>query len=488
MDHASTPAAFAPSSIASRSIAVDMDGSLLRTDTLHESLLALIRGRPLLLLLLPFWLLGGKAHLKRRIADHVMPEIATLPVNEPFLAWLMARRAEGAALHLVSAADERIVRAVAARFGIFASAIGSDGVVNLSGPRKHAAIESRIGPGTTYAGDSRQDLPVWAGCGSAVLIGRTARLRAALDPGVEVVAAFEVPRPGGSTWRRALRLHQWVKNALILVPLLLGGRIVEALPMAALGFVAFGLIASATYLLNDMLDLGHDRLHRTKRNRPLASGLLPVRDALLAMAGLSAAALVLIAFMPPAFAVVAALYVLVTVSYSLVIKRVLMLDVITLAGLFTLRIDAGIAVVGDPVSPWLLAFSMFFFLSLACVKRHAECLVMAARGLETVPGRAYRPADAPWLMAMGSGSGFAAMSTFFLFLVGNESPILTYPNPQWMWFTCVIIGYWLCRIWALAARGEMNDDPVLFAVRDRLSLALAGLIGLFTLLARNWGA
>ena len=486
MDQACSAKAPVPSD--PRPIAVDMDGSLLRTDTLHESLLILLRRRPLLLLLLPFWLLGGRAHFKRRIADYVLPDIAGLPVNEPFLAWLQERRAEGAILHLISAADERIVRRVAERFGIFETAMGSDGVNNLSGARKHAAIEALLGPGALYAGDSRKDLPIWAECRSAVLVGHTARLRAALGPDIVVTASFDAPRAGFSVWRKALRLHQWVKNALIFVPLLLGGRVLEGLPLALLGFLAFGLIASATYLLNDMLDLEHDRQHRSKRHRPLASGVLPLKEAMAAVALLALLSVAIIAFMPPAFAVVAALYVLVTLTYSMVIKRMLMLDVITLAGLFTIRIDAGIAVVGDPVSPWLLAFSMFFFLSLACVKRHAECLVMAERGLGTVPGRAYRPVDAPWLMAMGSGSGFAAMSTFFLFLVGNESPILTYPNPQWMWLICVILGYWLCRIWALAARGEMHDDPVLFAVKDRLSLALAALIAVLTLMARNWGA
>ncbi|MFH5926984.1 UbiA family prenyltransferase [Roseomonas xinghualingensis] len=479
-----------PTTSAPPCIAVDIDGSLLLTDTLHESLIVLLRRRPLLLFLLPIWLLSGKAHFKRQLASHIMPDIARLPANEAFLSWLQERRAEGASLHLFSAADERIAQAVAERFGIFDTATGTSGTVNLSGESKRAAIEALLGPGAIYAGDSRKDLPVWMGCGSAVLIGRTARLRSALKvlgPRVQVVAAFDTPRFDFGIWQRALRLHQWVKNVLLFVPLLLGGRILQELPQALLGFAVFGLIASATYLVNDLLDLEHDRQHRTKRHRPLASGALPLKDAIVAIPLLFLAATALTAFLSPAFAAVTALYVVVTLSYSLAIKQMLVLDVITLAGLFTIRIGAGIAAVGNPVSPWLLAFSMFFFLSLACVKRHTECLAVMERGSSQVPGRAYRGTDATWLMAVGAGSAFTALSTFFIFLVGNESPILTYPAPQWMWFICVIIGYWLLRVWALAARGEMQDDPVLFTVKDRLSLFLAALIVLLILMARNWG-
>jgi len=466
-------------------LVVDMDDTLLRTDTLLEAVFLLVRHRPWCLLLIPVWLLRGRANLKRRIGERAVLDVATLPVNAPLLAWLQMQHAAGRALHLFSAADQSVVTAVAARFGLFTTARGSDGVVNLSGAHKLAAIQAVVGDRFTYAGDSQKDLPIWRGCGSAVLVGAVEPLRAALGPDVAVERGFPLPRPRLATWRQALRLHQWVKNALLFVALLLGGNMAADLPAVLIGFVTFGLMASATYLLNDMLDLPHDRLHRSKRGRPLASGELPLRQGIVAIAVLGLLACASLVLLPATFALAAMLYLAVTLLYSARIKQMLMLDVFTLAGLFTVRIGAGIAAVNHPLTPWLMAFSMFFFLSLACMKRYGECLMMAAEGIALAPGRAYRPTDAPWLMAMGAASGFSAMSTFFLFLVGTDSPILLYPNPRWMWLICVILGYWICRTWALATRGEMNDDPVLFALRDRLSLVLIGAIAVLVLLARS---
>jgi 4-hydroxybenzoate polyprenyltransferase len=466
-------------------LVVDMDDTLLCTDTLLESALQLVRHQVWCLLLLPFWLMGGRAHLKRRISEHATLDIATLPVNAPLLAWLLRQHKAGRALHLFSAADQSIVTAVATRFGIFQSAHGSDGIVNLSGTRKLAAIRAIVGSRFTYAGDSRKDLPIWRGGGSAVLVGAIAPLRAELGADVTVEADFAATRPGVRTWMRALRLHQWAKNILLFVAVLLGGDVLTDLPAALIGFLVFGLMASATYLLNDMLDLPHDRLHRSKRHRPLASGALPLRQAVVAVVLLGLAAAALLPLLPLAFAWVAALYLAVTLTYSAYIKRKLMLDVFTLAGLFAIRIVAGIAAVNHPLTPWLMAFSIFFFLSLACVKRYSECLVAGEQGLTTVPGRAYLPKDAPWLMAMGAASGFSAVSTFFLFLVDTGSPILLYPHPRWMWLICILLGYWICRTWALAARGQMHDDPILFAMRDRLSLILGGVIAVLVLLARS---
>ena len=466
-------------------LVVDMDDTLLRTDTLLEQVMVLLRHRPFHLPLLFWWLCRGKAHLKRRLGELVPLDVATLPVNETLLSWLVQQEADGRELHLYSAADQSIVTAVADHIGAFRSARGSDGTVNLSGVRKLAAIEAGLGSRFTYVGDSRKDLPIWRRSGSAVLVGAVGPLQAALPPSVAIERSFEVPRPGWRTWRRALRLHQWTKNGLLFVAVLLGGSASIGLPSALLGFLAFGAIASATYLLNDMLDLAHDRLHRSKRHRPLASGELPLIDGLAALAGLAVLSGLLLLALPAAFGLVAGLYLLTTLAYSFRIKRMLMLDVFTLAGLFTIRIGAGIAVVDHPVSPWLLAFSMFFFLSLACMKRYAECLVIMTEKLAAIPGRAYRPVDAPWLMAMGAGSAFSAMSTFFLFLIGSGSPILLYPSPRWMWPIPLILGYWLCRAWALSARGEMNDDPVLFAMKDRLSLLLCAATALLVVLSRS---
>jgi len=301
-----------------------------------------------------------------------------------------------------------------------------------------------------------------------------------------VVETFPAKPATWRTWAKALRLHQWAKNGLIFVAPLLAGVIHEpaALAAACLAFLAFGLMASATYLINDLVDLEADRGHRSKRNRPLASGLLPIRDGLLAVPVLGLAVGGLLFLLPAAFAAVAAVYATVTLAYSLHVKRVPILDMMVLAGLFTVRILAGIAAAGTALTPWLLTFSMFFFLSLAGIKRYTECQAMAAEGRQSVPGRGYRAGDGPWLMALGAGSGFCSILVFFIYLVDDHSPMRHYATPEWLWFDCIILGYWLSRAWLLATRGEMNDDPVLFAVKDRLSLVLGAVTALTVLLAR----
>ncbi len=467
-------------------LVVDLDGTLLRTDLLYECLLTLLRQKPWCLFLLPFWLLGGKAVFKRELASRVTLDVDTLPVNEPLLAWLRAEKARGRRLALVSASDQLFLDRVARRFGLFEVVQGSDGTVNLAGERKLAAIRARFGERFTYVGDSGPDLVIWEGCRSAVLAGhRTAALRRRLSAAVTVAGAFPVPTASLRVWLRAIRLHQWAKNGLIFVAPLLAGVIAEpgGLGLAALGFVIFGLLASGTYLVNDFLDLPADRQHRSKRSRPLASGALPIRDALFLLPVLAVLVALLLAFMPWKFVGVALLYLVVTLSYSLHVKRVPILDVVVLASLFTIRIMAGIAAVGTVQSPWLITFSMFFFLSLASIKRFSECQVMAGEGRDSLPGRGYRPGDAPWLMTMGGAAGFCSTLVFFIYLVDAQSPMRHYVSPEWLWLICIILGYWLSRAWLLALRGEMNDDPVLFALKDRLSLALGGLCVLVVLLA-----
>jgi 4-hydroxybenzoate polyprenyltransferase and related prenyltransferases len=471
-------------------LVVDVDGTLLRTDLLYESVILLLRRRPWCVFLLPFWLLAGKAVMKREIARRVQPDIASLPMHEGLLAWLKGERARGRTLALISASDEELVRRIADRCdGLFDVVAGSDGSTNLASSAKLAAIQRLFGDRFTYAGDGKHDVVIWERCRSAVLVGRTAKLRSLLSPSVEVASSFDVPRAGLRTWLRALRLHQWAKNTLLFVPLLLSGRIASPhdVGLALLAFVVFGLLASGSYLFNDLLDLAADRQHRSKRNRPLASGELPVLHGLMAIPAIAAVVGVLLLLLPSAFAAVAGTYLAITLAYSLWLKRKAILDMLVLALLFTLRIIAGIAAVGTTMSPWLLAFSMFFFLSLACIKRYSECRAMkdqgGKEGGKAIPGRGYRADDAPWLMSMGAASGFCSTLIFFIFLTDAQSPMRHYSTPEWLWLICGILGYWLGRAWLLAGRGEMNDDPVLFAIKDRLSLFLGALCAVSVLLA-----
>ncbi len=469
-------------------IAVDIDGTLLRTDLLYESFILLIQEKPWALLLLPLWLLRGKAYLKRRIALLVMPDVDTLPVNETLLGWLREKRRDGASLGLFSASDQILVQRVAARFGLFSVALGSDGRVNLSGPAKLSAIRDCYGPSFTYVGDGHQDVPIWTGCGSAILVGRkVASLRRRLPTSVAVGPAFSLPGPRLRTWGEALRVHQWVKNSLVFLPLLLSGMMPGpdlALLLGA-GFLAFCLLSSATYLLNDLFDLPADRRHHAKRYRPLASGALPIGQALLAVPVLAVAVAGLLLPAPPAFIATALTYLALTLAYSFRLKRHPILDVILLGALFTLRIAAGITLLDQPLSPWLLTFSMFFFTSLALMKRYSECRSLDRAGGGSVPGRGYQSTDMPVLLGMGLASAFCAPLIFFSYLVDPTSPMHAYSYPEPLWVICVLIAYWLGRAWLLACRGQMNEDPVLFALKDRASLLIASVIVLLMLVTAH---
>ena len=323
-------------------LVADLDGTILRTDLLYESLVALACSRPWRLPGLIPHLLKGKAAFKRALVLQVSPDLDSLPCNEALLAWLRERRAEGHRIVLYSASDQLLVEGVARRFGLFDEAHGSDGFTNLSGKAKYDAIAQRHAGQFTYIGDSRSDLEIWSRCRSAVLAGRGEHLRSRLNEDVEVVAEFPCAEAKLATWRRALRLHQWAKNALIFIPLLLSGMFTDArsVLLAFTAFIAFGLLASATYLVNDLFDLPNDRRHRVKRNRPLASGELPLQRGVAAIPLLLLAASAVMSLLPHKFAGVAVLYAVVTLAYSIIFKRQPILDVLVLAGLFTFRLLA----------------------------------------------------------------------------------------------------------------------------------------------------
>ncbi|WP_119681099.1 UbiA family prenyltransferase [Indioceanicola profundi] len=476
--------------VESRPLIVDLDGTLLRTDLLYESFTLLIKQQPWLLLLIPYWLfVGGKAHLKREIARRVDLDVGSLPLNRDFLDWVLRQRLDGRTVAIVSASDQSLVDKVAADIGFFHDAIGSDGVTNLSGRRKIDAITAKFGPDFTYCGDAVTDIHVWEHCRSAVLVGNGTKLAKRLPEDVVVHEQFALEPANWRIWAKALRVHQWAKNGLVFVPLLLSGQVLDlgAVAMAALGTLILSLVASATYLLNDLLDLADDRQHRSKCKRPFACGALPLANGLLAIPVLAAAVGVLLLFTPAAFAAVTLLYLVVTLAYSFRLKRVPNLDLFVLAFLFTTRILAGITVIGAVMSPWLLTFSMFFFLSLAAMKRYTECSELERSGKRSTPGRGYRSGDHPWLLAMGAASGFCSALVFFMYLVEPDSPAHSYATPEILWFICMILGYWLSSAWLTALRGQMNDDPVLFALRDRQSRMLGVLTVLLVVAAHiNW--
>lgn len=467
---------------------MDLDGTLVRTDTLHESVMLLLRRHPLNLLRLFAWLLLGKAGFKQRLADAVRPEPAQLPYDERVLAFLREQHARGRTLVLASAADVRIVRAVADHLGLFADVLGTEaGGTNLSRSNKREAIAAHARAQGherwAYAGNSRDDLPVWHGAAEAVVANASGTVLAELRRTHPQARVFEREPLTLGTVLRAIRLKQWAKNALLFVPLLAAHSLnPQAWATVALAFVAFGLCASATYLLNDLLDLPNDRVHRTKRHRPLAAGRLGIATAVGLGLVMAVAAFVLALWVSLPFAVVLLLYTVLTLAYSLALKRLALIDVLLLSGLYTLRLVAGAAAADVPLSNWLLALSLFLFLSLALVKRCAELEeLLLSEGTRT-PGRGYHQDDLSALRAMGIASGFLAVLVLALYIDSQNGREL-YREPEWLWAVVPLLLLWLMRIWLKVSRRELHgEDPVEFALRDRPSwLALVAVVALAAL-------
>jgi 4-hydroxybenzoate polyprenyltransferase/phosphoserine phosphatase len=461
-------------------ICVDLDGTLTPVDTLHEGLLELCRHSPRSLLNLPLWILKGKAYFKHRAATCGQVDTSVLPIRQDLLTWLKAERAKGHPLILATASNREVAVRIAAEIGIFDEVVASSESENLAGVHKRDALVARFGAkGFDYVGDANADVAVWSAARRAIVIG-SSRLVAKANRVCQVAHTYPTSMPSIRLWLRAIRVHQWVKNALVFIPALVAHRITspEILGRTVLAFVAFSLCASSVYIVNDLLDLSSDRRHPRKCNRPFASGALSVRSGMVMLLVLMAASASIALTISLWFCAALAAYYVLTYAYSLRLKRAALVDVMTLAGLYTLRIIAGAAATAIRPSFWLLAFSMFMFLCLGIVKRYAELHDARQTGTLKPHGRGYTGHDLNLLMTMGMASGFSAIVVIALYINSPESQAL-YRHVEPMWLICPLLLYWISRVWLLAARGEMNDDPVVFAVKDRISLATLGLIGLF---------
>jgi 4-hydroxybenzoate polyprenyltransferase/phosphoserine phosphatase len=455
-----------------RILVVDLDGTLVHTDMLAENLFLFLRLHPLRIFEAIAWLIKGKANLKRRLADAVLPEVDFLPYNRPFLEWLKQQRATGATLVLATASDLRISQKVAGYLEIFDEVLGTKGT-NLSSQNKRDILIQRYGKfGYEYVGNSAADLAVWE-TASVIHVANPERgVLASVRKVGTVDMLFENRVPYLGMLIKALRIHQWAKNLLLFVPLLASHRIMEAqlLWSGLLAFAAFGACASSVYLLNDLLDLQDDRQHPSKCNRPLAAGTFPILHALFLIPILLFGAFGLALWLLPIqFAAVLAAYYILTLAYSLWLKRVVMLDVVTLAMLYTVRVVAGAAAMALVATFWILAFCVFIFLSLAFVKRYTELCDARQKGkTEKSAGRGYYPSDYELLASLGGASGYISVLVLALYINDAVSASL-YRTPQWMWASVPMLLFWLSRVWLLAHRGQMNDDPIVFALRDNMS-------------------
>jgi 4-hydroxybenzoate polyprenyltransferase/phosphoserine phosphatase len=473
---ADDPAPADPAKITEVPLCVDLDGTLIKTDALVEAFLGLLKRRPLAALAAPFLLLKGKAYLKRWIAERSLLDPAALPYNQDVLAWMNTQKLAGRRLVLATASDERSARAIAAHLGLFELVIASNGQENLRGPNKLRRLQERFPEGFDYAGDSRADLEIWKHSRKCIVVHPSIALRRAVlseDPGALI---FERQNQGLRPWLRLFRVHQWAKNLLIFIPLITSHRILEKgrLLEACWCFLGFSFCASAVYIVNDLWDLEMDRRHPGKRSRPLACGEISLLEGLLSLPLVLALSIGILAGLPqPAIGLVA-LYFVLTILYSTLFKKQLLLDVFLLASFYILRILIGGAANRIEVSPWLLTFAMFFFLSLAFSKRVSELAARRSGPSTGVTGRSYLTTDIEQLNTFGVASGFLSALVLTLYFQSDQVRLL-YRSPAALWLLLPLLLYWITRVWILTTRGAIDEDPVLWAITDRVTWILAAI-------------
>lgn len=448
-------------------LCVDLDGTLIHSDLLLEGLLRLVRHHPQELWRIPLWLRGGRARFKEEVVRRTgAPETAP-PVHQALLDYLGEQHAAGRPVHLVTASHEDALGPVRDLFP-FAGIIASNGGLNLKGEAKARVLVERFGEkGFDYAGDSHADEAVWDHARRAITVNHSTRRLDELARKYDVDRSFCTNMTGWRDWLRGIRVHQWSKNLLIALPFLAGHHFHTVWQLAGLlaAFLAMSLCASGTYLWNDLLDLDHDRAHPRKRRRLAASGKTSIQRVLLGSLALAGGGLLGGFLLAPGFGLMLLGYMALTLSYSLLLKRVVLVDIFALAFLYLSRIVAGIIISEAVVSFWLFAFTFLIFLSLAAAKRHVELQHTAARGDDSLGGRGYRTVDLPAVSALGIATGVA--SCIVLGLYSNSPQVVDlYTRPEWFWGICVIALFWISRIWLLTHRDEMHDDPVVFALRD----------------------
>jgi 4-hydroxybenzoate polyprenyltransferase/phosphoserine phosphatase len=482
-----------PAKVQSPVLCVDLDGTLIRGNVLWECVLALLKSRPFAIFLIPFWLLSGRAAFKQKLAAKVKLDPAHLPYRQEVVDLVRQERLAGRHIVLATAADRAIADAVSGYLGLFDEVHASDGKLNLKGDTKARFLAERFTPnGFDYVGDSAADIAVWRSARGAYVVGTQARADQAADVTMVKGTIFEPKLSFGTsfgTWVNALRGHHWAKNLLLFLPLALSHNLaVEPIVRTLVGFVLYGGCASGLYILNDLLDLHSDREHPWKKTRPFAAGNISIPQGLLASLILLSLSLGLGFLLDVQFGAALLSYSTLTMLYSLYLKKIALLDVFVLSSFYSFRILAGALISGTQLSQWFLAFSMFFFLSLAMAKRYSELLHASNLVKAGNSGRGYHTGDRELLLSLGVGSSFSAVVIFSLY-VHSQDVLLLYSSPEYLFLLCPIVLYWLSRNWLLAHRGELKEDPVTLAIRDPVSYGVAVAVAVViaaSLIHVNW--
>ena len=472
-------------------LCVDLDGTLVKSDTLVDAVLLLMRQQPQTPLHWPGWVSKGRAGFKREVTSRAVVEVEHLPYNKPLLAFLWAEHERGRRIYLATAADIGFAEQVAAHVGLFDGVLASDGTMNLAGKNKLVAFQERFPDGFSYIGNALPDRTLLQASHEPMVANPHSKLRSVMQrDGVVAHREFIDRRSGARSLLKAIRIHQWAKNTLVFLPMLLAHeRHANALVASVVAFLSLSFCASATYLINDLLDIEADRRHPRKRNRPFAAGDLSPFTGALVVGLFFAIAVGLALLLPHVYATLPGvdgvpevlarpyrfvewlgLYTVTTLLYSFYLKRRALVDVLVLSGLYTVRILAGSAATAIDVSAWLAAFSIFFFLSLAFVKRFAELELMLTSGRTKASGRGYGTGDMEQLRSFGTSSAFASVVVLTMYISGLADRLYLHPARLWLLVPVVIL--WLCRVWLLASRGELHEDPVVYAITDRTSWLL----------------
>ena len=468
-------------------ICVDLDGTLVKTDTFIEQGATFLKTQPENIYKLPLWLLKGKAHIKSMLARQVKIQPNTLPYNHELIEYLLAKKEQGHPLLLVTGANGRIAKAIAKHLGIFDGVYASDRETNLTGRRKLMLLTHLFGRGRfIYCGNSKTDLTIFDAAAKSIVVDAPASVQKKAQRIGNVSKVFGLQSFSFRTFRKALRVHQWAKNSLIFLPMLLANEFSWSnLGLALLAFFSFSFVASAGYVFNDLLDVSSDRTHPEKSKRPFASGALPVTYAPFLFVALMAGGLLLSLTLPMAVSLILLLYAAATMGYTLKFKTIMVADVLLLASFYTIRLFSGGVALDIGISAWLLAFSSFFFLSLALIKRSSELQVKIDKNEEGTISRGYVTTDHPIIRGLGSAAGLFSILVLCQYVV-SDTAAEVYQHPQYLWTTCVVLTWWIFRYWILANRGHVDYDPVAFAIRDRFSYFIIFVIALSWVLARGF--
>lgn len=463
---------------------VDLDNTLTRSDLFLEPLLRLIKNKPMICFLFPFWLIHGRAYFKQQLSERIQIDVADIPFDEKVKKYLSQQRKIKRKVVLATASNQVFANQVADHLGLFDDVIASTPVLNTKGKNKLIAMKQYAGDQSfDYLGDSHADIHIWQQINRAIVvspqIGVLQRLKKRNIP-TELIH----PAPTAGIYLKAMRPWQWSKNTLIFVPLILAKQLFVPASLTAciIAFISFCLVASAGYLVNDLLDLESDRKHPRKRNRPIAAGELALWNVVFLAATLMLTGLFSAWLLSSNLALLLLAYFVLVITYSLELKKIALIDVIAIAGFYATRIIASSLAMGIAMSFWLLAFSIFMFFSLALLKRCTEILTASPDVNTLIPGRGYYRDDEPMLSIMGISSGYLSVVVIALYI--NSTEVVTlYQSPQSLWLVCPLMLYWISHMWLKVRRNEMDDDPLVFALKDKSSLMTGFLLAVVMLMA-----